>query len=84
MFIGVTHSFTNASFGDGNYELRGRGWLIEKFSGDGEKPIPRVVIKFGMKDKDGNNLEDVEKTLPNWFRPEYISNHLQGKKLIDF
>ncbi|MEM6754234.1 MAG: ATP-binding protein [Cyanobacteria bacterium P01_C01_bin.38] len=78
LFIGVTHSFTNASFGDGNYELRGRGWLIEKFSVDGEKPIPRVVIKFGMKDKDGNNLEDVEKTLPSWFRPELIHGHFNA------
>ncbi|NJO30048.1 MAG: ATP-binding protein [Richelia sp. SL_2_1] len=81
LFIGVTHSFTNASFGDGNYELRGRGWLIEKFSVDGEKPIPRVVIKFGMKDKDGNNLEDVEKTLPSWFRPELIHGHFNDSPI---
>ena len=81
LFIGVTHSFTNASFGDGNYELRGRGWLIEKFSVDGEKPIPRVVIKFGMKDSDGNNLEDVEKTLPSWFRPELIHGHFNDSPI---
>ena len=81
LFIGVTHSFTNASFGDGNYELRGRGWLIEKFSVDGEKPIPRVVIKFGMKDSDGNNLEDIEKTLPSWFRPELIHGHFNDSPI---
>jgi hypothetical protein len=81
LFIGVTHSFTNASFGDGVYELRQRGWLIEKFSVDGEKPIPRVVIKTGLKDKDGNNLEDIEKTLPNWFRPELIHGHLNGSPI---
>ncbi|NJM21218.1 MAG: ATP-binding protein [Richelia sp. SM1_7_0] len=84
LFIGVTHSFTNASFGDGVFELRQRGWLIEKFSVNGETPIPRVVIRTGMKDSEGNNLENVEKTLPDWFRPEIISNHLNGTKLIDF
>lgn len=81
LFIGVTHSFTNASFGDGVYELRQRGWLIEKFSVDGEKPIPRVVIRIGLKDKDGNNLIDEERTLPSWFRPEFIHGHLNGSPI---
>ncbi|MEM7578871.1 MAG: ATP-binding protein [Cyanobacteria bacterium P01_A01_bin.80] len=75
LFIGVTHSFTNASFGDGVFELRQRGWLIEKFSVNGETPIPRVVIRTGLKDLNGNNLEDVEKILPSWFRPELIHGH---------
>jgi len=81
LFIGVTHSFTNASFGDGVFELRQRGWLIEKFSVNGETPIPRVVIRTGLKDLNGNNLEDVEKTLPSWFRPELIHGHFNDSPI---
>lgn len=81
LFIGVTHSFTNASFGDGVFELRQRGWLIEKFSVNGETPIPRVVIRMGLKDMNGNNLEDVEKTLPSWFRPELIHSHFNDSPI---
>ena len=81
LFIGVTHSFTNASFGDGVFELRQRGWLIEKFSVNGETPIPRVVIRTGLKDMKGNNLEDVEKTLPSWFRPELIHGHFNDSPI---
>ncbi|MEM9926691.1 MAG: ATP-binding protein [Cyanobacteria bacterium P01_D01_bin.50] len=85
LFIGVTHSFTNATFGDGVYELRKKGWLIEKFATvKGDKPLPRICIRIGMKNEQGNLLTDVEKTLPNWFRPEIINSHLQGKKIIEF
>jgi hypothetical protein len=32
-------------------------------------------------DEQGNNLDDVEKTLPDWFRPEKIYQHFNGKPL---
>lgn len=84
LFIGVTHSFTNATFGDGVYELRKKGWLIEKFATvKGDKPLPRICIRIGMKDTEGNLLIDVEKTLPSWFKPETIHGHFNGKP-IDF
>ncbi|NJO31176.1 MAG: hypothetical protein HC874_29195, partial [Richelia sp. SL_2_1] len=67
--------------GDGVFELRQRGWLIEKFSVNGETPIPRVVIRTGLKDMKGNNLEDVEKTLPSWFRPELIHGHFNDSPI---
>ena len=85
LFIGVTHNFTNASFGDGVYELRKKGWLIEKFANKkGDAPLPRICIRIGMKDKDGNLLEDENRILPNWFQPEIIHDHLNGKKQIEF
>lgn len=85
LFIGITHSFTNATFGEGVYELRKKGWLIEKFANKkGTAPLPRICIRYGMKDNDGNILEDVNQTLPDWFRPEIISKHIKGEKLIDF
>ena len=84
LFIGITHSFTNATFGDGVYELRKKGWLIEKFATvKGDRPLPRICIRIGMKDEQGNLLTDVERTLPDWFRPEIIRGHFNGKP-IDF
>ncbi|MFM6156818.1 MAG: hypothetical protein ACKPE3_28130, partial [Sphaerospermopsis kisseleviana] len=55
--------------------------LIQKFSANGESPLPRVVVRYGLVDGNGNNLEDVEKTLPNWFHPQKIHDHFNGKPL---
>jgi len=57
--------------------------LLKKFSADGRVPLSRIVIRYGLVDADGNNLEDVEKTLPEWLRPEKIYGHFNGK-LIEF
>ncbi|MFM6247970.1 MAG: hypothetical protein ACKPEQ_02275 [Dolichospermum sp.] len=56
--------------------------LAGVFSSLGETPLPRVVVKYGLVDADGNNLEDVEKTLPAWFHPQKIHDHFNGKPII--
>ncbi len=80
-FIGVTHNLTNAAFGDGTAEMRKGAFYLQKFTLDNRKPLPRIVIKTGLKDDNGNNLSDVEKTLPSWFRAETIHAHFNGNKI---
>ncbi|MFM6728065.1 MAG: hypothetical protein ACKPJF_27190, partial [Dolichospermum sp.] len=82
--LGSTHNDTNSSFAEGTKDTRKAGMiLIQKFSANGETPLPRVVIRYGLVDGDGNNLEDIEKTLPAWFHPQKIHDHFNGKP-IDF
>ncbi|MFM6082367.1 MAG: hypothetical protein ACKPCI_28275, partial [Dolichospermum sp.] len=82
-FLGITHNDTNSSFAEGTKDTRKAGMiLIQKFSANGETPLPRVVIRYGLVDGDGNNLEDVEKTLPAWFHPQKIHNHFNGEPII--
>ncbi|MFM6080299.1 MAG: hypothetical protein ACKPCI_17610 [Dolichospermum sp.] len=82
--LGITHNDTNNSFAEGTKDTRKAGMiLIQKFSANGETPLPRVVIRYGLVDGDGNNLEDIEKTLPAWFHPQKIHDHFNGKP-IDF
>lgn len=77
--LGITHNATNESFPDGTASARKSGTvLLEKFSANGETPLSRVVVRYGLVDEQGNNLEDVEKTLPDWFHPEKIYNHFNG------
>jgi hypothetical protein len=80
-FIGVTHNLTNAAFGDGTAEMRKGAFYLQKFTLDNKKPLPRIVVKTGLKDDQGNNLEDIEKTLPAWFRAETIYGHFNGKPI---
>jgi len=80
--LGITHNATNESFPDGTASARKSGTvLLEKFSANGETPLKRVVVRYGLVDEQGNNLDDVEKTLPDWFHPEKISQHFNGKPL---
>lgn len=80
--LGITHNATNESFPDGTASARKSGTvLLEKFSANGETPLNRVVVRYGLVDEQGNNLDDVEKTLPDWFHPEKIYNHFNGKPL---
>ncbi|MFM6252159.1 MAG: hypothetical protein ACKPEQ_23950, partial [Dolichospermum sp.] len=80
--LGITHNDTNSSFAEGTKDTRKAGMiLIQKFSANGETPLPRVVIRYGLVDGDGNNLEDIEKTLPAWFHPQKIHDHFNGKPL---
>jgi hypothetical protein len=55
--------------------------LIQKFSANGETPLPRIAIRHGLVDVNGNNLDDVEKTLPSWFHPEKIYQHFNGNPI---
>ncbi|MFM6266776.1 MAG: hypothetical protein ACKPFA_09775, partial [Dolichospermum sp.] len=81
--LGITHNDTNSSFAEGTKDTRKAGMiLIQKFSANGETPLPRVVVKYGLVDGDGNNLEDVEKTIPDWFYPQKIHDHFNGKPII--
>jgi hypothetical protein len=80
--LGITHNDTNSSFAEGTKDTRKAGMiLIQKFSANGENPLPRVCIKYGLVDPDGNNLEDIEKTLPAWLHPQKIHNHFNGKPI---
>lgn len=82
--LGITHNTTNESFPDGTAAARKAGSiLIEKFSANGETPLNRVAVRYGLVDEQGNSLEDVEKTLPSWFHPAKIHQHFNGKP-IDF
>ena len=82
--LGITHNDTNSSFAEGTKDTRKAGMiLLQKFSANGETPLPRVVIRYGLVDSQGNNLEDVEKTIPDWFHPQKIHDHFNGKP-IDF
>jgi hypothetical protein len=82
--LGITHNDTNSSFAEGTKDTRKAGMiLIQKFSANGETPLPRIVIRYGLVDTAGNSLEDVEKTLPSWFHPQKIHDHFNGKP-IDF
>jgi hypothetical protein len=81
-FSGVTHNATNDSFAPGTAGTRKSGTiLLEKFSANGETPLPRIVIRYGLVDAAGNSLEDVEKTLPNWFYPQKIHDHFNGNPI---
>ncbi|MBW4605691.1 MAG: hypothetical protein KME22_00330 [Hassallia sp. WJT32-NPBG1] len=80
--LGITHNATNESFPDGTASARKSGTvLLEKFSANGETPLKRVVVRYGLVDEQGNNLDDVEKTLPDWFHPEKIYQHFNRKPL---
>jgi hypothetical protein len=80
--LGITHNDTNSSFAEGTKDTRKAGMiLIQKFSANGETPLPRVVIRYGLVDAAGNSLEDVEKTLPSWFHPQKIHDHFNGKPI---
>ncbi len=82
--LGITHNATNESFPDGTAAARKSGTiLLEKFSANGETPLSRVVVRYGLVDEQGNSLEDVERSLPSWFHPLRIYEHFNGK-LIDF
>ena len=82
--LGITHNATNESFPDGTAAARKSGTtLLEKFSANGETPLSRVVVRYGLVDEQGNSLEDVERSLPSWFHPLRIYGYFNGK-LIDF
>ncbi|MFM6223033.1 MAG: hypothetical protein ACKPDM_22275, partial [Dolichospermum sp.] len=81
--LGITHNDTNSSFAEGTKDTRKAGMiLIQKFSANGETPLPRVVVRYGLVDDAGNNLEDVEKTIPDWFHPQKIHDHFNSKPII--
>ncbi|MTJ48391.1 hypothetical protein, partial [Dolichospermum sp. UHCC 0259] len=80
--LGITHNDTNSSFAEGTKDTRKAGMiLIQKFSANGETPLPRICIKYGLVDVNGNNLEDIEKTLPSWLHPAKIHDHFNGKPI---
>jgi hypothetical protein len=80
--LGITHNATNESFPDGTASARKAGTvLLEKFSANGETPLSRVVVRYGLVDENGNNLEDEERTLPSWMHPEKIYQHFNGKPI---
>jgi hypothetical protein len=80
--LGITHNATNSSFPEGTKDTRKAGMiLIEKFSANGETPLPRIVVRYGLVDDNGNSLEDVQKTLPSWFHPEKIYQHFNGNPI---
>jgi hypothetical protein len=80
--LGITHNDTNSSFAEGTKDTRKAGMiLIQKFSANGETPLPRIVIRYGLVDDAGNNLEDIDRTLPAWFHPAKIHDHFNGQPI---
>ena len=80
--LGITHNDTNSSFAEGTKDTRKAGMiLIQKFSANGETPLPRIVVRHGLVDAAGNSLEDIEKTLPSWFHPQKIHDHFNGNPI---
>ena len=81
-FIGVNHYFTNESTVEGTFEARKSGTIqLKKFSADGEVPLSRVQIVHGLVDEHGNELNEVEKTLPSWFEVNKIYEHFNGSPI---
>jgi hypothetical protein len=52
-------------------------------SANGKTPLSRVKIFRGLLDDNSEEFKDAERTLPSWFNPEDIYNHILGKP-IDF
>lgn len=81
----ISHNLTNNSFGSGTKDYRTNGTVcIKKYSNDGMKPLDRVTVHWGLIDENGNDLRDTERTLPKWFQPSLIYDHLLGNKPISF
>ena len=80
----ITHTLTNNTFGAGTAETRKQGSIcLRRYSANGKTPLPRVSLVWGAKAANGDALENVDYTLPSWFRPELVKAHLDGK-LLDF
>ena len=78
-FIGINHYFTNESTVEGTFEARKSGTIqLKKFSANGETPLSRVQIVHGLVDENGNELEEVERTLPAWLEANKIYGHFNG------
>ena len=78
-FIGINHYFTNESTVEGTFEARKSGTIqLKKFSANGETPLSRVQIVHGLVDENGNELEEVERTLPAWMKANKIYEHFNG------
>lgn len=81
----ISHNLTNNSFGNGTKEYRTNGTVaIKKYSNDGEKPLDRITVLWGLVDQNGNDLKDAERTLPQWFQPQIVYDHLYNNKPINF
>ncbi|WP_414756351.1 hypothetical protein [Anabaena sp. CCY 9910] len=81
--LGITHNATNHAFAANTFESRKAGTiLLEKFSANNETPLPRVVVRYGLLDDQGNNLKDEERTIPSWLHPEKIYKHFTGQPII--
>ena len=80
----ISHNLTNNSFGNGTKEYRTNGTVaIKKYSNDGEKPLDRITVLWGLVDQNGNDLKDAERTLPQWFQPQIVYDHLYNNKPIN-
>jgi hypothetical protein len=51
------------AFGDGAAEMRKGTFYLQKFILDNKNLLPRIVVKTGLKDDQGNNLEDISADL---------------------
>jgi hypothetical protein len=81
-FLGINHYFTNESTVEGTFEARKSGTIqIKKFSANGETPLARVQIVHGLVDENGNEMEEVEATLPRWFEAAKIHEHFNGTSI---
>lgn len=69
----ITHKDTNGAWGDKNADTRNANTiLIEKYSRDGDNPLPNVTIRRGLRDSNGKPLIDIDQKIPHWFLPQEL------------
>lgn len=79
--IGITHSMTNEGMGKGGgmAKARQRGTLHLLLNADNDyNPTFKGTLN-GFKNDQGELVEDMSVTLPDWFRPKEISKMFEGK-----
>ena len=84
-WIFIAHYFTATATGDakGTHTAKASQTIqIEKYSDDGEKPLPNATVN-GLVDDKGKPIKNLEVTIPKWLLPQTISSHFNGKP-IDF
>lgn len=76
----IAHFFTNTATGgsDGTSKGRDRGTIrIDRKTANGKTPLKNVTIN-GLNDSNGEPIEDLKGTIPDWLNPDLINNHFSN------
>lgn len=79
----IAHFFTNTATGgsDGTAKGRARGTIqIDRKTANGKTPLKNVTIN-GLNDEEGEPIEDLKITIPDWLTPDAIYRHFNDKPL---
>lgn len=80
--IGATHNDTNNCYPEGTKVQRDNETiLIRRNSKDGKTPLKNVTIVRGYYDSKGNHIENLEKTVPDWFSINKLVSHFDGEPI---